>query len=379
MDVDQMSPTTRSSITSGAGRSNESESRPASETGFGIQTTSGQGDVVESPQAEPQRGHKARAASLAQNINVDPKLAPGTVAGLNQGPSTMHDPEAPVDWDLWQSVVYEGPSAVAKTSAAELTREIASGIPNPIRGVVWQVLAQSKSEEMEALYAELIHRGTDKEVAPSPTPNIANPPLSAKSLTSTDTTKESVASSASSLHSESETPATTNGMTSPVAGTHPDNDANAAKMQAAVAAERQKKSKEDIKKLEKTIRKDLGARSNYSKYFAAKEMQEDLFNVCKAYALYDEQVGYAQGMNFIVMPLLFNMPAEEAFCLLVRLMNHYKLRDTFTPEMPGLHRQLYQFEQLLEDTEPKLCHHLNRRGIAPSLYATQWFITLFAY
>lgn len=47
--------------------------------------------------------------------------------------------------------------------------------------------------------------------------------------------------------------------------------------------------------------------------------------------------------------------------------------------MPGLHMHLYQFERLLEDFEPALYCHLHRRGISPHLYATQWFLTLFAY
>lgn len=73
------------------------------------------------------------------------------------------------------------------------------------------------------------------------------------------------------------------------------------------------------------------------------------------------------------------MPEQEAFSLLVRLMHHYGLRDLFVQDMPGLHMHLYQFERLLEDFEPALYCHLHRRGISPHLYATQWFLTLFAY
>ncbi|MCJ1384022.1 GTPase-activating protein [Xylographa soralifera] len=319
-----------------------------------------------------------RNNSMASNI--DPNLAPGTVSGISCGPSAMQDPESPIDWDLWQSVVYEGPAAVAKTSAAELNRAIASGIPSAIRGVVWQVLAQSKNEELEGVYRELLLRGTDKEPQ-NQSPSLPSAPQSANSLKSNGTQKESIASSASSIHSENSTPATTNGLTSPSTSQDADT-ANAAKLQAAMNAERQQKAKEDLaalKRLEKTIRKDLGARTNYSKYAAAAGLQEALFGVCKAYALFDEGVGYAQGMNFIVMPLLFNMPEEEAFCLLVRLMNQYHLRDMFVQDMPGLHLHLYQFERLLEDIEPALCYHLHKRGIVPSVYATQWFLTLFAY
>jgi hypothetical protein len=73
------------------------------------------------------------------------------------------------------------------------------------------------------------------------------------------------------------------------------------------------------------------------------------------------------------------MPEEEAFCLLVRLMNQYHLRDLFIQDMPGLHMHLYQFERLLEDFDPALYCHLHRRQVTPHLYATQWFLTLFAY
>ncbi|ROV97095.1 hypothetical protein VMCG_07474 [Cytospora schulzeri] len=290
-------------------------------------------------------------------------LAPGTASGTAAGPSTLSD--TPVDWDLWQSVVYEGPVAVAKTSAEELNRAIATGIPSAIRGVIWQVLAQSQSEELEAVYRELVARGTSKEKDRNSNGSLVM-----------GSNSNSVHSSASSIHSGN---SATNGAPSP-----PPKDGSEAsiKAQAAAEADRLKKKKEDVEKierLEKTIRRDLGARTAYSKFAAAQGLQEGLYGVCKAYALFDEEVGYAQGMNFLIMPLLFNMSEEEAFCLLVRLMNQYHLRDLFIQDMPGLHMHLFQFERLLEDTEPALYCHLRRRGISPHLYATQWFLTLFSY
>ncbi|EJP65648.1 TBC domain-containing protein [Beauveria bassiana ARSEF 2860] len=297
-------------------------------------------------------------------------LAPGTVSGVNAGPSAM--PEFQVDWDLWQSVVYEGPAVVARTSAEELNRAITTGIPSAIRGVIWQVLAQSKNAELESVYKDLVVKGTDKEKK-------RHSNSTAASLSSSGTSAqngEAVNSSASSVKSDrSGTNASMSSKAEKASEPSP-------KAQALAAAERQKKEKEEaaaLQKLEKTIRRDLGARTSYSKYAASAGLQDGLFGVCKAYALYDEGVGYAQGMNFLIMPLLFNMPEEEAFCLLVRLMHNYDLRELFIQDMPGLHMRLYQFERLLEDVEPALYCHLKRRGISPHLYATQWFLTLFAY
>lgn len=243
-------------------------------------------------------------------------LPPGTASGASAGPSAMADPAAPVDWDLWQNVVYEGPSAVARTSPEELSRAIASGIPSAIRGVVWQVLAQSKNEELESVYKELVVRGTDKdrEHQAALSGQLPQPAY----LNGNAKEKQSVASSSSSVHSDHSTPATTatNGLTSPSPSIEKDHE-TILKQQAAVVAERKQKAKEDaisLGKLEKVIKRDLGARTSYSKYAAAAGLQEGLFGVCKAYALFDEGVGYAQGMNFLVMPLLFNASILPCLC-----------------------------------------------------------------
>ena len=262
------------------------------------------GALAASPVQSPVAANPPAIPSTA-----DPNLAPGTASGISAGPSAMTDPAAPVDWDLWQSVVYEGPAAVARTSAEELSLAIASGIPSAIRGVVWQVLAQSKNEELEAVYRELIVRGTDKDRDNMPVPNAHS---SANGMVNgTSKEKHSVASSSSSTHSGHSTPGTsaTNGLTSPAASQEKDAE-SVIKLQAAMMAERKKKAKDDaaaLQKLEKVIKRDLGARTSYSKFAVAAGLQEGLFGVCKAYALFDEAVGYAQGMNFLVMPLLFNV------------------------------------------------------------------------
>lgn len=73
------------------------------------------------------------------------------------------------------------------------------------------------------------------------------------------------------------------------------------------------------------------------------------------------------------------MPEEEAFCLLVKLMNTYGLRGHFTPEMEGLQLRLHQFDALVEEYLPRISRHLKQQGINSTMYASQWFMTLFAY
>ncbi|PVF99417.1 RabGAP/TBC [Serendipita vermifera] len=132
---------------------------------------------------------------------------------------------------------------------------------------------------------------------------------------------------------------------------------------------------------EKAISRDLGRTFPHHAFFNDGQGvgQESLFNVLKAYSLFDPECGYCQGLPFIVAPLLLVCPDEEAFCLLVRLMQSYELRGHFLPEMPGLQLRLFQFDRLIEDMLPVLHVHFLRQGVKSSMFCSQWFMTLFAY
>ncbi|KAK5116064.1 hypothetical protein LTR85_009346 [Meristemomyces frigidus] len=319
---------------------------------------------------DPRMERALSTPGLLKSPDLNPSLPPGTASGLAAGPA---EEPRPVNWDLWQSVVYEGPAAVRRTSGKELREAIACGIPAALRGVVWQVLAESKSEELEQIYRTLKTRGTDAEQQLRPAP-MSRSESQTNGLNG-GAEHHSVSSSRSSVHSESSSTPATSAMTSPP----PSVEGNVPDLQAKLIAEKQKRDAAAVSKLEKAIKRDLGSRTSFSKYTQSAGLQDGLLGVCKAYALFDEGVGYAQGINFIAMPLLFNMSEDESFTLLVRLMSKYDLRSLFTADMAGLHLRLYQFERLLEDLEPALYCHLKRRHVGPQLYATQWFLTLFAY
>ncbi|CAB4419272.1 unnamed protein product [Rhizophagus irregularis] len=107
--------------------------------------------------------------------------------------------------------------------------------------------------------------------------------------------------------------------------------------------------------------------------------QTMLWNVLRAYSLYDPLVGYCQGLGFLVGPLLMNMSETQAFCVFVRLMETYDMRTMFTLNMEGLQQRLYQFSGLLSQILPKLHSHFHLHGIQSAMYASQWFLSLFAY
>ncbi|GME76785.1 unnamed protein product [[Candida] boidinii] len=195
-----------------------------------------------------------------------------------------------IDWEFW-SVVANDYSNVVKKEPDLLLKHIGVGIPRELRGMIWQIMTNSKSLLLEELF---------------------------------------------------------------------------------------RNSKMEDSSYEKAIKRDL-ARTSFITNSSVKSKIEDLYEIIKVYSLYDPEVGYTQGMAFITVPLLMNMEAAEAFCMLVTLMKNYGFRELYLPEMPGLHLKLYQFDRLIEDLAPDLHTHLKRQGIRSSMYATQWFLTLFGY
>ncbi|XP_062976576.1 EVI5-like protein isoform X2 [Elgaria multicarinata webbii] len=130
---------------------------------------------------------------------------------------------------------------------------------------------------------------------------------------------------------------------------------------------------------EKLIRRDIARTYPEHEFFKGQDSlgQEVLFNVMKAYSLVDREVGYCQGSAFIVGLLLMQMPEEEAFCVFVRLMQEYRLRELFKPTMAELGLCIYQFEYLLQEQLPELNIHFRSQSFLTSMYASSWFLTLF--
>lgn len=71
---------------------------------------------------------------------------------------------------------------------------------------------------------------------------------------------------------------------------------------------------------ENMIGKDIGRSFPGVDMFkeAGGEGQQMMASVLKVFSLYDEEIGYCQGLGFLVGPLLMQMGDKDAFCVLVR-------------------------------------------------------------
>uniref|UniRef100_A0A8C1JNQ1 Si:ch211-266k8.4 n=1 Tax=Cyprinus carpio TaxID=7962 RepID=A0A8C1JNQ1_CYPCA len=108
------------------------------------------------------------------------------------------------------------------------------------------------------------------------------------------------------------------------------------------------------------------------------EGQAKLFRVLSAFARYNPQIGYVQGMSYIAAVLLMILSEEEAFWALVALLENPKyLSELFDSSLKKIQHQALVFHQLLKHRKPLLFQHLETLGVSSLHFIMQWFLTLF--
>ncbi|XP_056328995.1 ecotropic viral integration site 5 protein homolog isoform X2 [Danio aesculapii] len=105
--------------------------------------------------------------------------------------------------------------------------------------------------------------------------------------------------------------------------------------------------------------------------------QETLFNVLKAYSVLDQEIGYCKGSVFIVGLLLTQMAEEEAFCVFVRLMKDFRMRELYKSSRDELGCCIYQFDSMIKEQLPELHSHFQTQGFQTSVFSSSWFYSVF--
>lgn len=141
---------------------------------------------------------------------------------------------------------------------------------------------------------------------------------------------------------------------------------------------------DSMEKIELEIVRDLNRTYPGHVYFQQRQGpgQRSLFNVLKAYSVYDKKVGYVQGMGFIAGLLLLYMCEEDAFWTLVALLKgsvHPPMEGLYQDGFPLLQQYFYQFANLIKSELPKVGSHFDRETVLPIMYCSHWFNTVFAY
>lgn len=134
---------------------------------------------------------------------------------------------------------------------------------------------------------------------------------------------------------------------------------------------------EDIdKKSEEQIKKDLN-RTYFQNETYTEEQLKKLYNLLKVFALHDREIGYCQGMNFIVKFILRVTDYNEvdSFYLISYLFG--QIRGYFTDDFPLLKVNVYIFTNFFKKLFPKLYDHFKLMEIPDELWIGKWMQTLF--
>jgi hypothetical protein len=123
------------------------------------------------------------------------------------------------------------------------------------------------------------------------------------------------------------------------------------------------------------IEKDIGRTFPNEKEFSRLELKE----VLVAYSIRNPNVGYCQGLNFIVAILLmFGFTEEETFWIYVQIIEKYLPYDYFS-SMAGILLDQKVFDCLFRLKMVNVSKHLDRLGIESCILTVQWFICLFSF
>ncbi|XP_048449966.1 carabin-like, partial [Rhincodon typus] len=83
-------------------------------------------------------------------------------------------------------------------------------------------------------------------------------------------------------------------------------------------------------------------------------------------------------MSYIAAMLLMNMQEEDAFWAFVVLLEKPKyLAGFYEHSLDTIQRHAKIFQQLLKHRMPCLWQHMENLEVAPLLFITTWFLTLF--
>jgi hypothetical protein len=135
---------------------------------------------------------------------------------------------------------------------------------------------------------------------------------------------------------------------------------------------------EFIEDVSAVIARDISRTFPNVAFFQTAEGRAKLQRVLHAYAIHDPAVGYCQGMAFVAGSLLLYLEEPRAFAALVTLMHSASLRALYLPGMAALQLRLRQLEELLRRRSPSLAAHLEAHEVSPVIYASAWFLSLFA-
>ena len=245
----------------------------------------------------------------------------------------------------------------------ELKSRVRSGIPHDYRCKVWSALIRMRTRAIRAQVGEDIYESIVHEfVSKVRVPNYTNQKLPADSAPSRLAKSEPKSINSNNKHNQPQ------GRPSGTSYLDESTAIDYGLQQQQVGAQ--------IYKCYKQIELDLLRTLPNNRHFEEPNSRgiQRVRRVLRAYACFNQTVGYCQGMNRLAAMALLVLPEEEAFWCLVAIIQCIMPKDYY------LRPWLAQVDccvlgDFLEKKMPKLHKHLQQNDIQLTLFT--WFFTIF--
>ena len=133
-----------------------------------------------------------------------------------------------------------------------------------------------------------------------------------------------------------------------------------------------------FKNIHQQINKDIN-RTFYTDKFKFGNGKEMLENILTIIAFIKPEIGYCQGMNFIVGALInFINDEETCFWIFLHFIDNIELKDLYLQDMPEYLIKLYQLNYFIKENFPKIHHHLKTNRINLDIFFSKWILTIFS-
>lgn len=107
------------------------------------------------------------------------------------------------------------------------------------------------------------------------------------------------------------------------------------------------------------------------------EIKDKMFRILYTYAKRNMEMGYCQGINFIVYYLLeMKFNEERVFWILAYLVEHLIPKGYYGNMVPVI-SDIKLFKHILRLKKPKLIKHFQNINLDLNFFVISWFVTVF--
>ena len=126
------------------------------------------------------------------------------------------------------------------------------------------------------------------------------------------------------------------------------------------------------------INRDID-RTYYSDFFLKQGGKSQLNNILERMCAFPGNVGYCQGMNFIIGAMLYLFKNEvKTLYIFSCMIQSYELINLFSYNTPDYGIRVYQINYFVKKYLPNIYYHFKKNNLSFDMIYSRWLLTLFA-